>query len=347
MKLKDIEWADVSRYRGELMGVAMLLIILFHIPLGRGDAFFGLHRLGNVGVDMFFFLSGMGLWFAWKKLSGESAGGELLVFYRRRFARIMPAWLIMASLFYVPDFLGPHKYSPTLLNLLGDITLNLDFWRYDELTFWYIPAIMAFYVIAPFYMELIRRHPVYRWLPVLAVMWCVIVQWVTPIHQAVGHLEIFWSRVPIFLIGVNIGEQVREKQKIDGSAFWLVLLLFVAAFTASLYLEQVRHGKFPLFAERMIYIPMTVCGILLLNLLLRHASGWLLHALSFVGTISLETYLIHVHFVMKPIAQYHLGYWPTFLLTLIISLPLAWCLHKLTQPVVSFLSHHSRQCRNG
>ena len=327
-----IEFASISRYRSELMGIAMIAIILFHIPLGRADAFFGLHRLGNVGVDMFFFLSGMGLWFAWGKR------GELLPFYHRRFARLMPAWLVMASLFYVPDFLGPRKYSPTLLNLLGDITLNLDFWRYDELTFWYIPAIMAFYLVAPFYMELIRRHPLYRWLPVLAVMWCVCVQWVVPIHQAVGHLEIFWSRVPIFFLGINIGEQVQQKQSLDRSALWLLLLFFVASFAACLYLEQVRHGKFPLFAERMLYIPMTVCGILLVNLLLQCSPAWLLRALSFVGTISLETYLIHVHFVMKPIAQYHLGYWPTFLLTVVISLPLAWLLHQLTQPIVKFLS---------
>ena len=197
---------------------------------------------------------------------------------------------------------------------------------------------MAFYLVAPFYMELIRRHPLYRWLPVLAVMWCVCVQWVVPIHQAVGHLEIFWSRVPIFFIGINFGSLVQEKQKLDRSALWLLLLFFVASFAASLYLEQVRHGKFPLFAERMLYIPMTVCGILLVNLLLQCSPAWLLRALSLVGTISLETYLIHVHFVMKPIAQYHLGYWPTFLLTVVISLPLAWLLHQLTKPIVKFLS---------
>jgi len=346
MKFKDIEFADISRFRGELMGAAMLFIVLFHVPLGRGDAFFGLHRLGNVGVDMFFFLSGMGLWFAWSKgrENSSSTGGGLGLghFYLRRFARIMPAWLIMASLFYVPDFLGPRKYSPSLVNLIGDITINLDFWRYDELTFWYIPAIMVFYLIAPFYMELIRRHPIYRWLPVLAVMWCVIVQWVIPIHQAVGHLEIFWSRVPIFLIGVNVGELVRKKEKIEGSAFWLILLFFVVAFASSLYLEQMRHGKFPLFAERMIYIPLTVCGILLINLLLRLSPAWLLRALAFVGSISLETYLIHVHFVMKPIAQYHLGYWPTFLLTVLISLPLAWILHRLLQPLVNILANRKK-----
>ena len=67
MKIREIAWADVSRYRGELMGAAILFIILFHIPLPRSDMFFGLRRCCNIGVDMFFFLSGIGLWHSWVK----------------------------------------------------------------------------------------------------------------------------------------------------------------------------------------------------------------------------------------------------------------------------------------
>ena len=33
MKIKDIELANISRYRGELMGAAMLFVILFHVGL--------------------------------------------------------------------------------------------------------------------------------------------------------------------------------------------------------------------------------------------------------------------------------------------------------------------------
>jgi hypothetical protein len=51
MKIPNIELANMSRYRGELMGAAMLFIILFHVGLSRGDPFYGLRRCGNVGVD--------------------------------------------------------------------------------------------------------------------------------------------------------------------------------------------------------------------------------------------------------------------------------------------------------
>jgi peptidoglycan/LPS O-acetylase OafA/YrhL len=162
---KAIEWNDLSRYRGELMGIAMLFIILFHVYLPRQHAFFGLHRLGNVGVDIFFFLSGIGLWYSWTKPLEKgmplrkALASPLISFYKKRYWRIYPAWLVMASLYYIPIYC--KSKTQTLIDLIGDISINWDFWIRDELTFWYIPATMMLYMIAPFYMELIRRHPVY------------------------------------------------------------------------------------------------------------------------------------------------------------------------------------------
>ena len=335
MKIKNIELADISRYRGELMGAAMLFIILFHVQLPRSDMFFGLRRMGNIGVDLFLFLSGIGLWFSWMKdREGENLRQKTVGFYLRRLLRIYPTWLVMASLFYVGDFMGAGKYSKNLADLLGDVLVNWDFWLHDELTFWYIPATMMLYLLAPPYMELIRRHPVYRWLPVVMVMWCVIVQWVTPIHQAVGHLEIFWSRVPIFFIGINMSEAVRSKQSVDGQAIWLILLMFGVALSASIFLEQVRHGQFPLFVERMLYIPLTVTTVLLLNAVFRHTPQWFNRALSFVGAVSLEIYLIHSHFVLVHLERLGWSYWPKFFACLAITLPLAWLLNKVIGLIV-------------
>ena len=335
MKIKNIELADISRYRGELMGAAMLFIILFHVQLPRSDMFFGLRRMGNIGVDLFLFLSGIGLWFSWMKdREGENLRQKTVGFYLRRLLRIYPTWLVMASLFYVGDFMGAGKYSKNLADLLGDVLVNWDFWLHDELTFWYIPATMMLYLLAPPYMELIRRHPIYRWLPVVMVMWCVIVQWVTPIHQAVGHLEIFWSRVPIFFIGINMSEAVRSKQSVDGQAIWLILLMFGVALSASIFLEQVRHGQFPLFVERMLYIPLTVTTVLLLNAVFRHTPQWFNRALSFVGAVSLEIYLIHSHFVLVHLERLGWSYWPKFFACLAITLPLAWLLNKVIGLIV-------------
>ena len=329
-KIKDIELTNISRFRGELMGVAMIFIILFHVALPRGDAFFGLRRMGNVGVDMFLFLSGIGLWFSWTKTP------SVRHFFLRRYLRIYPTWLLIACLYYVPRF---HGGSPAdWVNIFGEITVNWGFWLHDELTFWYIPATMMLYLFAPAYMQLIRRHPVYKWLPVAMVMWCILVEYVTPIHRAVGHLEIFWSRVPIFFIGINMGEMVRQKQSLDGTSIWMIWLLFLMSLLSSLFLEQERHGEFPLYVERMLYIPLTVTTILLLNRVFRRTPQWVNRAFIFVGTLSLEAYLVHIHFVLDYLHPMHLGYWPTFLLCIAITLPAAWLLSKLTGAVSRNLS---------
>lgn len=325
MKIPDIELANISRFRAEQMGAAMLFVILFHVALDRGDPFYGLRRCGNVGVDIFLFLSGVGLWFAWTKTAAPSVAG----FYRRRFVRIVPTWLVCATAFYLPDWLGTRRFSTSLPDLIGDITVNWDFWLHDELTFWYVPAIMALYLAAPWYMRLVGRHPVYRWLPLLMVVWCVMVEWVLPIHRAVGHLEIFWSRVPIFFIGINFGPLVKERRTVGGDAVWLLLAAFLMTFGTCLYLEQVRHGHFPLFVERMLYIPFTVCSVLVMNRIFRRTPQWINRCFAFVGALSLEAYLIHIHFVLAHVQPLGLGYWPTFLATTAITLPVAWGLQKI------------------
>lgn len=350
MNIKDIELFNVSRFRAEHMGAAMLMIILFHVALPRTDDFFGLRRMGNIGVDIFLFLSGIGLWFSWAKnnspaltlpppLRGTEGVLTLLRdwlhFYLRRLRRVYPAWLIIASLYYIPRFDG-NDY----VDLLGDILINWGFWLHDEGTFWYIPATMMLYVFAPPYMELIRRHPIYRWLVVVMIMWCIPVQYVTPIHHAVSHIEIFWSRVPIFFLGINMAEAVRQRQTLDGQSIWMIWIMFLMSLGTSIWLEQEIHGRFPLFLERMLYIPLTVTTILLLNRLFRRTPTWFNRTLAFIGTISLETYLIHIEFVLRPLERHHLGYWPTALLTIVITLPLAWLLHILLSRLLQTPSKH-------
>ena len=320
MRIPDIELANIARFRGALMGIAMLIIILFHVDLARSDMFFGLRRMGNLGVDMFLFLSGIGLWFSWMKTPSYRH------FYFRRLIRIYPAWLIIACLSYLPR-LHVHD-AASLVHVIGEIGFNWNFWLHDELSFWYIPAIMMLYLFAPPYIELIRRHSVYRWLPVVMIMWCILVEWVTPIHHAVGHLEIFWSRVPIFFIGINMGEMVRRKRTIDGQGIWMLIIMFVMTSVSCFFLEQERHGQFPLFVERMLYIPLTITFILICNRVLRRTPKWVNGALAFVGSLSLECYLIHLHFVLDYLPKAW-SYWPTFLACVVATLPLAWVLSKI------------------
>ena len=160
---------------------------------------------------------------------------------------------------------------------------------------------------------------------VLAVM----VQYYPPVHHSVGHLEIFFSRIPIFLIGINMGSWVKESRSMNGSSIWLMLAVLAVSLTMCIEFEQSWRGRFPLFLERMVYIPLTLSGIMLLTIVLSHAPKTVNKALAFVGGISLELYLIHIQFVLKYIKPYKWGYCLTALAMIAVSLVLAWLLHRL------------------
>lgn len=333
-----MNYGSLSKYRGELMGLAILFVVLFHVYMPRTDFFYPLRRLGNVGVDMFLFVSGMGLWFSWTRLRlGRKLNGDggapmieaLRVFFRRRYVRIYPVWLLVASVFYIWKYctvLG-GKCSPDILNLIANILFNWSFWRVDDLTFWYVPATMMLYLFAPAYMELTRRGPVFRWLPVAAMVLAAMVQYVPLLHSTVGHLEIFFSRIPIFLIGINCGEMVMEKRGLGRGALWMTLIVFFMSLWLCLRLEYIGHGRFPLFMERMVYIPLTVSALLLECRVLDVLPQGLNKVFAFLGTISLEIYLVHIEFVMRPLGTMHLGYGGMVAAVLAISIPVAYVLH--------------------
>ena len=142
----------ISKYRTELMGIAMLLVVLFHGYVPQTSWFYGLKRMGNVGVDVFLFLSGIGLWFSWRSCP------NLKHFYKQRFLRVYPTWLLLASCFYGFHFYLKSGFSNDVFDLLGDVIVHLDFWLHGELTFWYIPALMALYLVSPFYIQLVNRN---------------------------------------------------------------------------------------------------------------------------------------------------------------------------------------------
>ena len=151
-----------------------------------------------------------------------------------------------------------------------------------------------------------------------------------------GHLEIFLEPVhPIFFIGINIAEAVKRKETVGGSAIWMIVIIFVIALSSCLFLEQEKHGQFPLFLERMLYIPLTFTSIILFNQVLHHIPKYINKILKVFGALSLELYLIHSHFVLDYLEQTDWSYWHKFVVTTVISLIFAWLLQTVIKGIIT------------
>ena len=319
-----MELSDISRFRKPLMGLAIVFVMLFHIQMDKSNMMYSITRCGNVGVDIFLFLSGIGLWYTWNK------NPSLKHFYHRRFWRIFPEFFIMACLYYIPDYMSASpEDSKSWLELLGNITINWCFWTKGSGTFWFIPAIMAMYAFAPAYMNLIKNNSLYRWLPVIVILLDFIIQYSFNIRHTIGHLEIFLNRIPIFLIGLNCGQRVNEKSfRIPTNTIWLTLLTIIMPFIINSWNSYHPSDKFPMTVIRLSYIPFSLGLITLLIHLFYRTPEWLIRAISFLGGISLEMYLIHQHFVLSYVEKYDLGYSLSALVSIPITIALAWALHR-------------------
>jgi peptidoglycan/LPS O-acetylase OafA/YrhL len=323
--MNEIDLSDISRYRKPLMGMAILFVMLFHIPMHHWCLMYPVSNIGNYGVDIFLFLSGIGLWYSWEN------NNSLKRFFHRRFWRVYPEYFIVACVLYIWDFSNAcPRYNDNIAEVVGSILFNLCFWNGKSNSLWFIPAIMTLYIFAPGYMNLIKRNPAYRWLPVLFIVLAFLLQYNNTLHDSLKHLEIFTSRLPIFFIGLNCGQMVKEGKKLKAGSWLPILLVFILSFIVATTFTGYHHPTYPKFLLRMTYIPLTITSIILMCQLFRHTSKYIMSVISFIGGLSLECYLVHEHFIMYPMFNaYHTEYYETAFITIPLAVMLAWLLHRI------------------
>lgn len=127
----------LSKYRGVLMGVQILLIMAFHytedlsnaVDHFNGPAQVFYDYIGSSGVDMFLMISGLGLYYSWKR--NPDAGA----FYRKRLTRVLVPYVAVALVGWIWfDFV--HS-DAGVVRFLADIAF-VTFFTDGVKWFWYI-----------------------------------------------------------------------------------------------------------------------------------------------------------------------------------------------------------------
>ena len=313
------------KHRSIWMGLAMLLVIIFHIPLKFSTPVMkNLQRFGYGGVDFFLFASGLGCTFSYKRCS------SLLKFIKRRLLRIYPSYLFFLII-WIPVFSYLHVKMP-FRYVIGNI-LGIQYFANRAYTInWYFYFILLLYFAAPFLIELIDRTKRFHlFAAVLAVLLLLSVPFINQFDQL-----IMVSRLPVFAIGIYFAAHFDLEDKISkktvlillGLSFagLVMLKLFYNRLQAYMYSFGLWWYPFILITPGACLLISWLCGIIE-NLSLK-ALEKMLWMISKIASFSLELYLIHIffldihnHFFQEPEPL-------TVFLTVLLSFAAAYLLNK-------------------
>lgn len=279
------------KHRTELMGICAVWIMLFHsgieapdTPFFRAIWYMLISFGGGFGVDIFLILSGMGLMYSALKKKDEGEQESILLWYKRRLYRILPAYILIAGIFYLIRY---KKISKILYNIFF-----LNFIIDGERDFWYIFAIIICYFIFPLYLKLVQKIN-FKWVFIcylfLTMALTIGVLGLMPLWYE--KWEIFLWRLPCFGIGCHIGFLLEKELKKDFYSTLGILsvigigLVVILGFTGAA--GYIQRNEF------------TYCSMLcvvIMNIVLNIGGGQIQNILKYLGQRSLELYLSHVSF---------------------------------------------------
>lgn len=332
--MNKISFKSLSTYRDALMGVAMIAVFFFHCGKGWAPNYItDVTSRGYMGVAVFIFLSAIGLSYSLEK------NNNIIAFYKRRLLRIFPTyWLIMTCVYTFVAVLinsgimplGYYRYPHTAWEAIQSYT-TIGFWIkggfYDN---WYIPAIIVLYLFFPFVYKMYSR---WRWTAIsIAIVPLLLALFP---EKMFGEYAYFLSFVGIFLYGALAYYWVKSECSING--FVIMLIGWGALFYYCL--RQIMHWgmiPMPILETSLLYATFPFMLLALVPIIQRQLIN---NALSFVGKISFEFYLIHEFilrllmtvsnrvFYISPFLQKMCGF--------IISLCIAYIIHLVMTKLMS------------
>jgi peptidoglycan/LPS O-acetylase OafA/YrhL len=269
-----------SEYRTAIMGLAMLSVMLFHQYFTSVVPFNAFHNFGNWGVDVFLFLSGMGLVRSLER-------NPLPVYYKRRFKRIIPSCIVCGSIKYIVFLLLGSSVA-----VLKD-GLKIGWWSLASLDLWFIPTIIILYILSPLLFCLLRKWPVLI-LTIISITMLINGLTLRPVigfdwTSPQGVLSHTIERLPVFAVGMFIAIR---RNWIDNNILYSMLFLIIAVGIRLLVKSGMQlHGN---SAYSFLALAYGVPALIVVNIyVLMIMPSIIKKCLVFLGEYSLELYLVH------------------------------------------------------
>ena len=275
----------ISSARGLLFFVATAMIMIFHSPLQfHNPVIEFLKEYANLGVDVFLFLSGFGLYYSF------SRDPNWLSFYKKRAIRILPCLILVSAIWYLlinHSGIREWIYHASLL----------AFFREGDRIYWFFAVLIPLYIAYPVIHWILEKlHSIGAVLMVAAVVvFCVVFSRFYP--TLFSFWEIAIARIPVFICGAWMAPAIKQGKTISTVWIWVSLAAFIAR-NAVMYLLPVN-----VTVERFLFWPLAVSVVMMVSWLdgkLKH--GAVYRALVWLGGLSMEIYLLQerVLYFLRP-----------------------------------------------
>ena len=321
---------SISEARSIIMGFAALIVAFFHCykynfhTIITNDFFANflnfLRKTGNVGVDIFLFLSGIGLYFSFSKDS------NIKTFYKKRVIRILPSVLIIASIYYLIK-------GVNLISFIKGITLT-NFYIDGIRDFWYFSLIIVLYIIYPFLHKIIDKYGLKGLIVILLISIISTISLMFVLPNLYNKIEIALTRIPVFILGIYYGKRILNKEEINKNYIWLFAILFIIC---NFVLFNFKFTYY--FCVRYIYAILGISIVFLISFIHSKVKFNISDKiLTFFGTYSMEIYLIFEKLCVEIITRklikinnYFLFYSAMFIITILLSILLSFICKKIVK----------------
>ena len=289
------EFSSINKYRRFLFGIATIWIAWFHSYmldfskiealsfLNFGALFEVLRRLGNIGVDIFLLLSGIGLYFSFSKNT------NIILFYKKRLIRVLPCSVILVLIVTYLSHVETWR-----LFFIRVTFLNFLFFKDDDQTFWYIPAILLLYLLFPVFYYVIQKFKIPGAIILIAIS-CVIsaIAFFVNFEMFFFQWEMLLTRIPVFIVGILMAPVIKNEKKISNEKA-LILCLIGLVYLIGIHIIDLFITTEFIFLWHYLYFPLAVFLVFFFSYIRSHVRlSFIVKPIEFVGDFSLEMYLIH------------------------------------------------------
>ena len=342
-----MNWDTFSKNRSILMGFSIILIVVFHwcenyklfqiTPLKGilGNIVWSfidkIAWIGMCGVEIFLFLSGIGLYFSFTNKN------NIKNFYIKNFIKILIPYFFIA----IPYLIWQNFFFKErgIIYFFADLSLATTFTTFNRQS-WYVAMILLMYLIFPFIYYL-RKN--YSRILIFLLIFSIIFPWIIQEMDVslFNKIQIMLTRIPIFIFGVYCGKYVYEKKEM---VYFPLSIVALGILTHIIFLLQKLNGirtTVILRYEKALII--LIILIVLIYLFEKFPLSRLKKLFLWFAPITLELYLTLVE-IRRIFSRLIKSDWNflsvtiAFLIIIVVSIPISVYVHKISKKYIDILS---------